>query len=376
MRELAPWERNPRTIKDANAKLLAQSVEDFGQVETLAIGPSGELYNGHQRLSVLAGQYGMDYEVDVRRASRALTEKERERLTVYLHRGAAGEWDWSALADWDYTDLTAWGFTADELDGHFGVEDGSEAGAGEDTEPQVDKAQELLEKWGVETGQSWQLGNHTLLVGDGVANCATNPTVIVDPEWQSGNWIDISQFDSALVFFDNNHIGDVFARYGPPRWLFTWDCCTTWYVQNKPLLQAKFCAWYGSGKYIQDGWRYGESSFVSGKHTNGRGAAFDYVPHEDGRMLSDIFKMPIVQAHSDGLNSHSKPLDWMTALIANCTSGDISDPFAGSGTSIVASEKIGRHCDACEVDPAMAAVIIQRCEDFGLRVRRIRGANE
>ena len=166
LRDLTPWERNPRTIKDENAKLLAQSVEDFGQVETLAIGPSGELYNGHQRLSVLAGQYGMDYEVDVRRASRALTEKERGRLTVYLHRGAAGEFDWTILADWDYTDLAAWGFTGDELDEHFAVGDGSEAGAGGDTEAQVDKAAELLEKWQVKTGDMFSMSAHRLICGD------------------------------------------------------------------------------------------------------------------------------------------------------------------------------------------------------------------
>ena len=30
----------------------------------------------------------------------------------------------------------------------------------EDVEPQIDKAEELREKWGVETGQLWQLGEH------------------------------------------------------------------------------------------------------------------------------------------------------------------------------------------------------------------------
>ena len=117
--DLIPWERNPRQIQDAQAERLVDSVETFGQVETLAIGPDDELYNGHQRLSVLAGQYGMDYEVDVRVASRPLTEKEREKLTVYLHKGAAGEWAWDELATWDYGDLTAWGFDSAELDEMF-----------------------------------------------------------------------------------------------------------------------------------------------------------------------------------------------------------------------------------------------------------------
>ena len=117
--DLIPWERNPRQIKDKQAKLLAESFNDFGQVETIAISANGDIYNGHQRLSVLAGKYGMDYEVDVRVSSRDLTEKERERLTVYLHRGATGEWDFDELANWDMSDLLTWGF--EESDFPFDV---------------------------------------------------------------------------------------------------------------------------------------------------------------------------------------------------------------------------------------------------------------
>jgi len=117
LRDLKPWPRNPRVIKNKQAERLVESVNDFGQVETLAIGPNdGELYNGHQRLSVLAGTYGLDYEVDVRVASRPLSEKERERLTVYLHRGTTGEWDFDLLAnEFEVDDLLSWGFEAFEL---------------------------------------------------------------------------------------------------------------------------------------------------------------------------------------------------------------------------------------------------------------------
>jgi hypothetical protein len=45
--------------------------------------------------SVLAGQYGMDYEVDVRVASRELTERERQQLTVYLHKGLPVSLTWA-----------------------------------------------------------------------------------------------------------------------------------------------------------------------------------------------------------------------------------------------------------------------------------------
>ena len=113
--ELKPWPRNPRQIKTDQAKRLVESFEQFGQVETIAVGPDGEVYNGHQRLNVLMAQYGKDYEVEVRVSSRPLTEKEREKLTVFLHKGAAGEWDFDTLSEWDMDNLLDWGFKPFEL---------------------------------------------------------------------------------------------------------------------------------------------------------------------------------------------------------------------------------------------------------------------
>lgn len=116
LKELRPWERNPLQIKGDQARRLAESFEHFGQVETIAIGPENEVYNGHQRLNVLRQKYGDDYEVEVRVASRALSEKEREKLTVFLHKGAAGEWDFDILAnEFDLPDLLTWGFTEWDL---------------------------------------------------------------------------------------------------------------------------------------------------------------------------------------------------------------------------------------------------------------------
>jgi hypothetical protein len=54
--------------------------------------------------------------VDVRVASRELSEKEREKLTVFLHKGAAGEWDFDVLAnEFEVDDLLDWGFKEFEL---------------------------------------------------------------------------------------------------------------------------------------------------------------------------------------------------------------------------------------------------------------------
>ena len=114
--ELVPWEHNPRQMTRKQAQRLADSFAEFGQVETIAIGPDGEVYNGHQRLSVLLKLHGPEHEIEVRCASRALVEEERRKLIAYLHAGAVGQWDWDLLADWDMEELRDWGFDEDLLE--------------------------------------------------------------------------------------------------------------------------------------------------------------------------------------------------------------------------------------------------------------------
>ena len=113
--DLVPWPRNPRQIKADQAQRLVESLDEFNQVETFAIGPQNEVYNGHQRLAAWADKYGPDLEIDVRVSSRPLSEKEREKLTIFLHKGAAGEWNFDVLSEWDVPDLLKWGFKSYEL---------------------------------------------------------------------------------------------------------------------------------------------------------------------------------------------------------------------------------------------------------------------
>jgi DNA modification methylase len=42
----------------------------------------------------------------------------------------------------------------------------------------------------------------------------------------------------------------------------------------------------------------------------------------------------------------------------------VLDPFAGSGSTLIAAETTGRRCLALEIDPAYCDVIRRRYEDF------------
>ena len=113
--ELQPWADNPRLSSKRQAQRILDSWRKFGQVKTVAIGPSNEVYDGHQRLSALLTVHGPSYQVDARRCSRELTDEERRALVVTLHAGAVGSWDWDALSGWDAGELQQWGFDGDTL---------------------------------------------------------------------------------------------------------------------------------------------------------------------------------------------------------------------------------------------------------------------
>ncbi|GIV81822.1 MAG: hypothetical protein KatS3mg051_1176 [Anaerolineae bacterium] len=178
--DLRPWSENPRLSSKRQAQRLLQSWRDFGQVQTIAVGPDNEVYDGHQRLSALLTVHGPDYVVDVRRASRALSDVERRALVLSLHAGATGSWDWDALANWDPAELQEWGLDEEFLNNlnrdqaaliDMLASEEAATQTPEDPGPQMDKAEELRAKWGTEPGQLWRIpsktagGEHRIICG-------------------------------------------------------------------------------------------------------------------------------------------------------------------------------------------------------------------
>ena len=133
-------------------------------------------------------------------------------------------------------------------------------------------------------------------------------------------------------------------RYPPADWIgaWTWDTTTArgfWgWSQWQPILL------------------YGEDVWPG---TNGKGGALksDRIHFSGGEAKI---------SHADGMgHTCPKPLAFMERLIArfSVSADTILDPFMGSGTTLVACQKLGRHGIGIEIDPDYFEIACRRVED-------------
>jgi DNA modification methylase len=96
-------------------------------------------------------------------------------------------------------------------------------------------------------------------------------------------------------------------------------------------------------------------------------------PHyfTDDRTQDSVFEVD--KPHSSDLISTMKPVDLVARMIVNSSrAGDLVwDSFLGSGTVSVAAHRLGRIGYGAEVDPANAAVCLERLADLGLEPKLI-----
>jgi site-specific DNA-methyltransferase (adenine-specific) len=67
-------------------------------------------------------------------------------------------------------------------------------------------------------------------------------------------------------------------------------------------------------------------------------------------------------------------VEFASYFILNFSVKSILDPFGGSGSTLIACEKLQRHCRMMEIDEHYCDVIIKRYEDFtGKKAELING---
>lgn len=164
VKDLIRYDKNPRTLSEAQLDGLKRSLRKFNLSELPAINTDGTLVAGNQRVLALSLLGRADEEIEVRIPNRTLSEAEFRDYLLTSNR-SGGSWDWDALAGFDLPELVAAGFDAEDLgrvfDDCLEVEDD-----GMDEEKEVEKAKDT----GIKVGDLFALGRHRLICGD-----ATDP---------------------------------------------------------------------------------------------------------------------------------------------------------------------------------------------------------
>ena len=356
--ELTDYYKNPRSLSEKEFKQLKTSLDKFGMIDKPIVNADSAhtIIGGHQRKHVLESTGVKEIECWI--PDRELSDKEVEELNIRLNKNT-GSWDFDTLAnEFELDDLLDWGFEKAELDLDLWMPDPPE-----DVEPQIDKAEELREKWGVETGQMWQLGEHRLICGDctdravvervmggeNVGCVFTDPPYGIDYSDVKGMFKKIEGDDKDPTELIKESLSIVTCR--------THYVCCNWKSLNfiTDALEnignpSKAVIVWDKGSRIQNLDKYGKRhEFIVYAGAYGGEQTVD----------DDLWQ---VNRKTRADHPTAKPIELIERAIKNET-GIIYDPFVGSGTTLIACERLGRKCRAVEISPAYCAVAIQRWVD-------------
>ena len=366
--ELTDYSKNPRSLTKQQFEQLKKSLDKFGLIDKPIINADEKntVIGGHQRLRVLRSENQKS--VECWYPSRELDEKEVEELNIRLNKNT-GDWDFDTLANnFEVGDLMDWGFTEMEL-GLYPEED-----MPDDVEPQIDKAEELRIKWGVETGQLWQLGEHRLICGDctdkavvekvmggeKVSLIVTDPPYGVNYDGGANNEIkreklegdvDAELYKKFLQVAPINNECALYMWHDGRRANEVYEAAIKngFEIRSQIIwhkLKAHYGAWMAQYKQKHEPCIYcvkGAPTFCGA--------------------TNEVTVWEYEQPSRNEFHPTQKPIELMERAIGNHPYLIIYEPFNGSGTTLIACERLGRKCRAVEISPAYCAVAIQRWVD-------------
>jgi hypothetical protein len=121
VKDLIPFEMNPRKLNSDQVKQLKESIEKFNLVEIPVIDLDNKIIAGHQRCTILCMLDRGNEMIEVRVPNRKLTSDEFMEYNIRSNKNI-GEWDFNVLANFNIELLKISGFTQNELNISFGLD--------------------------------------------------------------------------------------------------------------------------------------------------------------------------------------------------------------------------------------------------------------
>lgn len=394
---LKPANRNARRHSKKQVRLIKQSFTRYGVINPVVINRQGRIIAGHARVEAaielaipLVPVVQIDHLSDVEQRAYALADNALHDKSGW-DRGLLGAelLELAELLPNENMDVSLTGFEAAEIDLLLADMTASPSSEAEDVLLELPKSPTSRR------GDLWQLGKHRHLCGDSrdalsfkrlmagarAAAVFTDPPFnrraneiggrgntrhenfafgageMSDPKFEEflsdilGNSVSVSRIGAVhYVFMDWRHIDNLVrvgrALYGAMLNLVVW---------NKT--NAGQGSFYRSQHELIAVFRVGDvqhrNNVELGRH---------------GRNRSNVWTYPGVntfgRGRAEALASHPtvKPVALVADALLDCTArGDaVLDPFMGSGTTLLAAEKVGRVSFGIEYEPAYVDVAIMR----------------
>lgn len=375
---LIPYAKNARTHSDEQVAQIAGSIKEFGFNNPVLVDKDNSIIAGHGRL-MAARKLGMD-KVPVVQLEH-MTEAQRKAYVLADNRIALNSgWDTSMLTLElqelkDDIDLSLLGFDADELDALLNPIEETEGLTDEDAVPDVpDEPKTKL-------GDIYILGNHRLMCGDStsidaveklvnnqlVDQLVTDPPYNIAYEGGSKKREQIKNDEMADEEF-RQFLKDVYiaanAVMKPGAVFYIWHADTEGYNFRGA---ARDMGWKVRQTLI---WNKDNSAFGrSDYHWKHEPCLYGWKEGAAHLWASDRKQTTVIQCKrpsKSDLHPTMKPVELMEYQILNNTKGAdiVLDLFGGSGSTMIAAEKLGRKSCLMELDPKYCDVIVTRWEQF------------
>ncbi|MFH1827572.1 MAG: DNA methyltransferase [bacterium] len=426
---LKPSDYNPRKWDDIAIKNLKESIKRFGLVDPIIVNSAenrrGVVIGGHLRIKV-ARDLGYK-EVPVVYINIPDIDKEKE-LNIRLNKNT-GDWDFNLLAEFDEAFLEAIGFSSEELDKVFDWDENDPEVF--DLEKELQKLN--IKKINFKKGGVYSLGEHRLMCGDSTMEkdilklmnsekadmCFTDPPYILDylngkkrhgkattgfglkrdrryletktlsPDFTK-RWMNnvskVQKKDFSIIVFENPKNLRVIWNELERHWRYR--NTIVWHLPNRVQGFAAKYKFFNKNDIALVG-TSGETSLniseedelfqneyenalyaTSGKPT--------WEGYEKGKKIQPTdfieYRASDEKSSGQGIIFGTKPIEILIPYIKVLTKrGDlIVEPFGGSGSTMIAAEKLNRRCFVMEKSPVYCEVIRNRWEKLtGKKARKI-----
>lgn len=388
--ELIPYVRNARTHSEAQVSQIAASIREFGFLSPILVAEDNTILAGHGRLAA-ALKLGLKKVPCVK--ENHLTETQKRAYIIADNKLSLNAgWDnellaveLSELEGADFN-LDLLGFDEAELSGIFDADK-------DVSDDDFDVEKELEEPCFSKTGDMWTLGKHRVICGDAtkletfktlledtkVNLVVTDPPYNVNYEGAAGkikndnmendkfyqflfnSFVNMEQAmadDASIYVFHADTEGLNFRKAFQDAGFYLSGCC----IWKKPSLVLGRSPYQWQHEPCLYGWK------KKGKHK-----------WYAGRKETSVWEFEKSKKNAD--HPTMKPIALLAYPIKNSsmTNSLVLDPFAGSGSTLIACEQTGRVCYAIELDEKYCDVIVKRyIEQVGndKSVKVLRGGKE